>query len=543
MSNHHAAKLAEAGSGAPGGAYARMAASQPDLERPLIIHEDMSPVHQWRLWTGLKPYDWQFALWKACFQDGVMVAMRTANGTGKTGVAIPVLAFSWAAAFPGGQVVITSASERQLQKQLEPSLRSMIAPHKKWRYKQGTITAPSVDGVLEPSTITWFSTKQGELFEGFHNRYYPDKKGRMRYSPLLIIIDEAKSVSHDIFVAVERCDPVSQLVISTTGEDTGDFHDACMNRTGTWITSGKWQGKKIPFVVPWTMCEHLMHGASYKRKQAMLSAAGGKKTPEICSILLAEFFRSGTHMLFDDSDLSATLDCMSGLHQRIQGTRRAFCDFAAGGDELVFGLREGNYVHPLVAWRCDKDTPPSKIAGDFVTLFKSHGLRDEEIYADNGGMGQVLISAFQDLGYSLNRVNRNFSAINQAAFSDRYAELHIDLKRRIHDKSIILPRDEVLLEQMRRRQYVRRNQDENRLRIEPKEEARKKRQENSPDRLDVVAYLMDGMEHYEAPAKRILNTVCGSPKEYMAAMRRRTEDELACGEDDSVWPSGMGMEE
>jgi hypothetical protein len=502
-------------------------------QHPELFAPELSPVVQAPYWGLSSAYDWQKAIWDAIWRPGALIAARTCNESGKTSWVVPVLAMSWCAAMPGSQVVITSASERQLEKQLEPSLRNMAMKETSngWSYRKGTITAPSVDG-LPPSMITWFSTKSGELFEGFHNKDYEDQYGRLRRGPLLVIVDEGKTVKPEIYTAVERCNPTCQLNISTTGEDSGDFYDSCMNANGLWTTSHVWNGVALDFVIPWTMCPHLMTGMNYKRKKAMLDK-DGEDNPVVASILLAEFFRGGTHMVFDSSDLNAIIECMSGSIPHISAGRNAFCDFSGGGDELVFGVRDGNMVHPLVAWTRSGNTPPSEEAEKYIRLFRQFDLKPEQIAGDNGGLGALIISEMERRGWPIRRINPNIPAIQKSQFVDRYTEDHFKLKELVQTQSIILPRDETLLKQMRLRRYVMKNTEDNKLRIEPKETARKDRREPSPDRLDVIIGLVQSMHHMPDMQKAVAGKLrCPMPKEY----NKQIEDSIAQGEiGESVW--------
>lgn len=493
-----------------------------------ITFEGNSPVVQADMWGVSSPYQWQQAVWAACWRKGAMVACRTCNESGKSSIVVPVLAASFAAAFPSAQVVITSASERQLKKQMEPNLKALFYSRPKWEVLANEIKGPSIDG-LPPSSIIWFATKGGDMFEGFHVKQFPDDKKRMRYSPLLIIVDEAKSVKKEIFTAIERCNPTIQLIISTTGEDSGSFYDACMNDTGLWTTSFNFQGKDIDFKIPWTQCPHLLSGTSFKRKKAMLSDKG-PGDPDVMSILLAEFFRGGSRMVFDESDLSAMTECCSGMIRAVpDGGRRAFCDFSGGGDELTFGLRVGNVIRPMVCWHNDQATPPSKTADKYIALFVANGLQAKEIYGDNGGLGALIINELANKGWNINRVNPNVPPVYKDGFVDRYSEMHWNLKLHIQNRNIILQPDLLLSNQMRLRRYLRQNSDENRIRMEPKEQARKTRSEKSPDRLDTLVHLVDGYEVSQLAKNNTRSSLrCGSihdtMKQYDEELNQATTD-------------------
>lgn len=501
--------------------------------KQVLFDMSNSPVVQCADWSPFAPYDWQAAIWMAGWGPGRMVAVRTCNESGKTSCVVPIDALAWAAAFPGSQCVVTSASERQFEKQLMPSFDNMIAKRPGWRRSGNTIYAPSQDG-LPPSEIVCFATKSGELFEGFHNRVYIDENGVERFCPLKIIADEAKSIKADIFTAIERCNPTSELRISTCGEDTGGHYEACMNETGLWLTGYEWKGRHIEFKIPWTDCPHLMIGHTRDRKMAMLETKG-PGDPVVASILLAEFYRSGEHMVFDDSDLLAIQDCQSGRVPYFSGQRRAFCDLSGGGDELTFGLREGNKIHPIVAWTCDSSTPPSVKAARYIRLFNQHNLNAEDIFCDNGGLGKEIINEMHKQGWPVRRVNFGKSANDSDRFRTRMAELHWEFKELVHNKALILPQDDKFYEQARKRRYTMKNDDSGCINLEDKQKARKERQEHSPDRLETVIGLLIGHEQFVTVKEYGAGhgagpSHCGSISEFMKNQQREeAEDSFGGG--------------
>jgi hypothetical protein len=487
-----------------------------------------SPVVQAPDWSPFTPYNWQQAIWMACWGVGRRVAVRTCNESGKTSCVVPMLALSWAAAFPGSQVVVTSASERQFEKQLMPTFDNMIAGREGWRKVGSTIYAPSQDG-LPPSEIVCFATKSGNTFEGFHNRVYFDADGVERYCPLLIIADEAKTIKNEIFTAIERCNPVAELRISTCGEDTGGHYDACMDERDIWTKGYEWRGRYIPFKIPWTDCPHLLQEPSYTRKMAMLQELG-PGDPIVCSILMAEFFRSGDHMVFESADLLAIQDCQSGMIPYFPGQRRAFCDISGGGDELTFGLREGNKIHPIVAWTCDPKTPPSEKAVRYVKLFNRHSLKPGEVYADNGGLGAEVISEIEKIWGKIIRVNFGKGAEDSDRFKTRVTELHWEFKSLCHSKSLILPIDAKFYEQARKRRYTMKNDDSGCINLEDKKKAKRERQDHSPDRLETIICLLMGREQFVTAAEWQKGghgrpNQCGTIAEFWAQQNREEVDD------------------
>jgi len=499
-------------------------------ELPIEFSMENSPVIQARLWAPvMQAYPWQNAVFDACWRPGAQVACRTCNESGKSSFEVPVLSLSFAAAFPGSQTVITSASEDQIKEQLWPAIRAMAVTRKGWIVTSNKITAPSIDGIIPGSTIIIRVTKQGSRFEGYHVRKYTAADGREVFGPLMIISDEGKSVHPEIYEAIERCNPTVELRISTTGEDSGDFYDSCMNTDGLWTTGWDWNGEHHDFVIPWTKCPHLLFGKTYERKKALLAKLG-QDHPTVCSILLAEFFRAGTRMVFQDTDMTAVKHCMAGLTPRIKGHKQAFCDFSGGGDELTFQYREGNYIHPIVAWHRSGSIAPSVEADKYIMLFKQAGFSvgeaSTQIAGDNGGLGAGIISEMSKKSWNIKRINPNVKAKDEMQFVDRYAEWHWDLKELIQDQMLIIPNDKILLEQMRLRRYLMKNTEDNKVRIEPKDDARKNRREKSPDRLDTLVHLCRNME--DMPKMSELANPCpktGTVKEFWDKQAKFKESE------------------
>lgn len=490
-----------------------------------------SPVVQAPDWVPLDAYDWQKALWMACWQPGAKVSCITCNESGKSSMAVPILALSFAAAFPGCQVVITSASDRQLKKQLLPGFENMITNRPGWSMNSEVIRGPKVDGLQ--SEIVCFVTNSPGNFEGFHEQTRVDDKGNARLCPLLMIYDEAKSIKDNMFDAGDRCRPTVQLRISSAGEDSGGFYDSRQNTKGRWTTGYEWNGRYINFEIPWTECDHLVNTkSSYDECMALLEDRG-PNDPYVASRLLAKFFRSGDHMVFDEADLLAIQDGWSGAIPYFPGDRKAFCDMSGGGDEMTFGLREGNKIHPITAWTCEGNTPPSVKAARYIRLFRQHHLSPGQIYADNGGLGAEVISEIEKVFGKINRVNFGKGANNPSMFKTRITELHWEFKELVHNRCLILPRDDVFYNQARKRRYTMKNDDSGCISLEDKKKAKRERQEHSPDRLETIIGLLIGHEPFVKSSdwKRVNHgkpSQCGTIQEFWEAQQNQEQGGGGC---------------
>lgn len=190
-------------------------------------------------------------------------------------------------------------------------------------------------------------------------------------------------------------------------------------------------------------------------------------------------------MIFDNLD--AVRRAMSGLLMQRRGPRAVAVDLSGGGDEQVLAKREGNVVLPLMTWR-ERDT--AALTRTLSREFERFGVRAEDITCDEGGLGKPIIDSLEAMGWKgIYRYLGNAQARDPNSYVNRYAEDHFELRYAIDQGAVVLPRDERLEDQLRRRRYARRNDDSNRVRVEPKPDVRK-RGEESPDRLDAVVMVM-----------------------------------------------------
>lgn len=451
-----------------------MGESEQNMDRKLVWPPYMDPVSQAQLWTPMPLYPWQANIIRDCMIIGARVAAVTPNESGKTSSVIPSLGLAWMAAFPGSQVVSTSGVERQIKEQLWPVLKAALGKYPKWSITDDnlTIRAPSVRN-LPPATWKAFSTNDPQLAEGFHDRWYEDDHKRMVYAPLLMIIDEAKTFDdEEMFFAFRRCGPAAWLVVSTPGEDKGPF----------WKCFNAWRADWKCHEVGWNDCPHLLKGHKYEERLALIRQYG-EDDPYIQSMVFGKFFRKGGRMVFDRWE---TVEyASSGLVPWKKGERRAAVDLSGGGDEQVFMVRDGNMVLDIQAFR-QKDS--TLLVKDLVALFQRWQLQPWEIVADAGGLGAPIIDQLGAAGWAVGRYLGNAAARDKTAFMDRASEDAFAVRQLMIERRISLPKDETLREQMRRRQYSRRNDNSNRVKLESKEDIRR-RSEESPDRLDTLTML------------------------------------------------------
>jgi hypothetical protein len=377
--------------------------------------------------------------------------------------------------FPKGHVISTSGSYRQIKDQLLPALHAYENRFSNWKF----LRTPRIE--TESVSCFWegFSTNEAGKFEG-HHAGGPDE-------PLMIIVDEAKTVKDDIFQAIERCKPTRLLIASSPGYAEGEFYRSHTTRAKFYTT----------FVQRATECPH-WKPADMDR----LRDKWGENHPLFKSMVMAEFMES-----VDDAviDLKALEDLMvnppvcTGATMRAGMERKAFCDFAWGGDgdENVLALRDGNVVTLEETFRADN---LHAICARFVAAFTGLGLKPHQIDGDEGGGGKLICDQLQAMGWRINRVNNGAAPRYSEHYANLAAEMWFEGAKQIERREVILPEDDDLRAQLLDRKRV--PHARGKLALESKHDM-KKRGISSPDRADAVFGAM-------TPVRRIASISLGS---------------------------------
>jgi hypothetical protein len=402
-------------------------------------------------------YDWQArilgAIDKFALNDRIKIAVSAPNGAGKSERVVGVAILRWLNRFPRGRVILTSADAKQIDFQIMPAVKKHASRFPAWEFLGRTIRTHDNGFFLS------FTTDEPSRAEGHHKN---------AHSPLLMIIDEAKSVESEIFQAIDRCTYNVLLYISSPGLKTGRFYDAFTLHREQFLLLEQVGLKDCPHI-------------SEERIRDVIETYG-EKAPFVRSTIFGEFMAEdeATPMAVNYERLMALLESPPGaLISRHDYS--AFCDFAAGGDENVLAIRSGNKLLELVAWR-ERDTTAS--VGRFIIEFRKHHLRASQIWGDAGGMGTPMCDMLSDAGWPINRFDFGGKAGNSAVYYNRGCEIWMKLSRMIEKGEIVLIHDPTLISQLTTRKIF--YDLKGRTRLEPKDDLRS-RGVKSPDRADAVA--------------------------------------------------------
>lgn len=409
---------------------------------------------------GMTLYPRQREVLRALWPPAAAISFRSCNEGGKTKRIICAAILWHLASFPKGHVVSTSGSYRQIKDQLLPALQAYQSLFPGWKF----FRTPRIETANAQCFWEGFSTDEAGKFEG-HHAGGPDE-------PLLIIVDEAKTVRDDIFEAIERCKPTRLLIASSPGYAEGEFYRSHTTKARFYHT----------FIQRASECPH------WKQEEMdRLREKWGENHPLYRSMVKAEFMESVADAIVD---LKALEDLMANppLPRKASHTLaaatdiKAFCDFAwsGSGDENVLALRDGNVITLEETFRADN---LDAVCGRFVAAFNRLRLKPHQIEGDEGGGGKLICDRLQSMGWRINRVNNGAAPRYCQHYANLAAEMWFEGGQQIARRQIVLPEDDELRAQMLDRKQV--PDGRGKLAVESKSDM-KKRGVNSPDRAEAV---------------------------------------------------------
>jgi len=426
-----------------------------------LLDQLLNPAHFADKVLGINLYKWQRDVLADLAPIDSRVALRAANGSGKTSTVIASVLVWHALVYRRSIAVTTAGVFRQVESQLWPSLRSLTAKlGGAWEVTSGEIRYLHPEG--NTSRIIGYSATDPGRAEGWHAENH-------ELSPLLMVVDEAKTVADPLFEAISRCQPTRLLIASSPGGSSGAFYRAFTKEAAMWKTHA----------VTAFDCPHI----TQKQIEEVIQRYG-EKHPLTRSMIYGEFVDIGSESLI--INLNQLQNCLVSPPDFKPGTKVAGVDFAAGGDSNVLCVRDGNKVLSFLAWK-ERDTMAA--VGRFIVEFKKAGLKPEDIYADASGLGMPMCDALAEAGWEVNRVNFGSAAYDADAYTNRAAEMWYGMAKKIENAEIILPDDEELTAQLTcRRSLV---NSKGKLGVESKDSMRS-RGLASPDKADALALCLDG---------------------------------------------------
>lgn len=308
---------------------------------------------------GLRPYSWQAEAIQAAARPHSRLALVAANGSGKTACVNVVLLLWFLWKHPRGIAMVTSGSWNQLKTQLWPNLEMFRSTFPSWQWQADRIKTP------EGGFIAAYSTDRPGRAEG-HHEHLPER-------PVMLMVDEAKSVPEVIFEALSRCTPTYFILTSSPGAPSGTFYSA-FNSTRALYHTVRATAFDCPHILPEKIAyAQALYGPNYNEH------------PIYRSMILAEFTEGTDNLIIPRELINRALENKPAPRH---GYTYAGIDWAAGGDETVLATRTGNQLRILYANR-EKDTTRS--AEIIVGQCRRLGIPQDYAYGDQGGLGKAIL--------------------------------------------------------------------------------------------------------------------------------------------------------
>lgn len=392
-------------------------------------------------------------------KQGAKVSFRAGNSVGKSST-VATAAALYAIEARNALVVCTSATYRQLTKQLVMNLKRFNNTFSNWEFLESSI---KVNG---ESKYIGVATDRDSTFQGWH---------ATDTIPLLIIVDEAAGVKDEIFQSIGRCKPTWLLImgsplgpegvfysIETDANMYGQFDHHKLSQLDCTKDKGYWLDKKEieDFINLWTI-----------------------NSPLVRSSVFAEFSETIEGGIISLSDIESCIRTPA-IPDNITEGKHVALDFAAGGDSNVISFRHGNEVKVVKIWR-EKDTMSAcaEFINQLDNLKKQYNIQPSDVSGDADGLGGPMIDRLKELGWPINRYHGNTKSVD-AKCKNRITDDWINLCKRIRNRNIIIPdNQELKLQLTSRKSYMNSN---GLLQLESKEDMRS-RGIPSPDIADSVA--------------------------------------------------------
>lgn len=441
------------------------------IDNPALLSQILMPE--------LKLYKWQFeslmqlagytdlGAYKnkavASIEDPIKMIIAAANGSGKDMVLIALFAIWFTMVRARNRVVITSSSFDQTKYQTEVHVRELAKRANKkfgtlFRYTQFHYVIPELG-----SEIKMFATDEAKRAEGYH----PYGDGSMA-----IIVNEAKSVSQEIFEALSRCTGYSHwLEVSSPGPRSGHMFNVSAEaiQYPAPLEHSKFYFRRVTAYE----CPHIPRSHIEAMK-----IQHGESSPWFKSSILAEFSDLDSPVVISEE----TYDKWAKSAVKPSGADLGIgLDLAGGGDEDACFVRRGNKVIKHFFFR-QTDT---MLAANIIDLQLEEFKKEDYIFrADNGGVGQAIIDKLRSLGWKIIRTNNQSPATQKAEFLNLGAQMWFYVKRLIERLDIVpISGVDKLRHQLTTRNFRGLESTQGKFALESKKEARLAGRV-SPDRAD-----------------------------------------------------------
>jgi len=346
-----------------------------------------------------------------------LVSVRTGHSIGKTHCVGGIVPW-WLFTRNQSTVITTSASFSNVKRQLWPEIRKMMY---KSRREGGVFARPEMQDIVKgvtPKGTEWrwgndwiafgLSTNEPERFGGYHAP-----------GGILVVIDEASMVSQEIYDAIMTSGG-HVLMIGNPLRPSGPFYDTFQSTEWFNLHVSSYESPNV------VAGREVIPGLATKDWIEERKAEWGESSPAFIARALGQFPQSG-------EDLIVQLDWAEAARDKPVGARQG--PLCMGVDIARFGSDR-----TTLYWRDDVAVRGSEIkekqdtmqtAGLVKKRATDLGIRPEDIYIDDSGLGGGVTDRLHEQDFSVIPVNFGERASDPSRFANIKAELHWIVRERL----------------------------------------------------------------------------------------------------------------
>ena len=354
-----------------------------------------------------------------------------ANGSGKDKVLISTAVIGLPLLYRDVICVVTSSSNEQLKYQTENHIARGISA------LNARLGQPVYESIhyyhrcaARGGEIKLFATDEAGRAEGWH----PMVKG----GRLVIVVNEAKSITPEIFAALDRCHGYSHwLEISSPGPRRGMFYENFKRavRYPSSYQANRYYSRKVDV----SECPHISPEA-----QARVVEKHGEGSYIVQTSLRANFHEEEKDVVIP-AGLVEACESVSPT----DGALGIGLDCAAGGDETALVIRRGNTILDEFYFR-EADV---EVAYDRLDArLDSYRFADYSFDIDDGGIGSGFSAALMKRGWRITQRHSQSAAYDKSLYTNLGAEMWWHVRDLFEARLITRPADETLFTQLITRQ-------------------------------------------------------------------------------------------
>jgi hypothetical protein len=387
-------------------------------------------------------------------RDNPEVAVRSCNASGKTFTAAGAVHW-WLMGFPHSIVITTAPTFRQVKDILWREIRAAVVG--KGFYDEDKILDTKIS-IRDRWFALGLSTDQPDQFQGFHSPY------------LLAVIDEASGVDDVIFEAIDGLKPNKILAIGNPLRNTGRFAKMFQEPGVVKISISAFDTPNVKagkIIIPGLIT--LEDVEKFKQRY-------GEDSDVYRVRVLGEFPKAEAESLISIDDVAKAM--AREVQVLPQWEKKLGVDVARyGTDRTVFIVRQ---MEKVLRKEVFTQQETMAIAGLVIKIAKEEGVKPENIFLDETGLGAGVVDRLREENWNVNGVNVASSAEDEEHYANLRAELGWKIKEWL--KTAQLPKDDDFYEMVNIRYKF---NSKGQLLLESKEDI-KKRGLPSPDVFDAL---------------------------------------------------------